>query len=51
MNNEKTDFEKYWEQHGVKTSVPAMEQAFKEIAWKAWIASAEAIIARLEKKI
>lgn len=32
------DFEAYWRDNGVTYSVPAMELAFKEVAFKAWSA-------------
>jgi hypothetical protein len=32
-------FEMYWNEHGITTSVPLMEEAFKEVARKAWNAA------------
>ncbi len=33
-------FNEYWEEHGIKANVGALENAFREIAEKAWNASA-----------
>lgn len=34
-------FEEWWLEHGIKANIPTMENAFKEIAFKGWVAAAE----------
>jgi hypothetical protein len=35
-----SEFESYWDAHGVVINPPIMQEAMKEVAWKAWQACA-----------
>lgn len=34
-------FESYWDTHGITINPPIMQEAMKEVAWKAWCACAD----------
>jgi hypothetical protein len=34
-------FEEWWQDHGLRADPPVLEMAYKEIAFKGWIAAAE----------
>jgi len=43
------EFEVWWADHKIECTVPAMELAFKEIAWKGWSAGQEELNAEITK--
>jgi len=34
-------FEEWWQEYGLRANPPVLEMAYKEIAFKAWVAAAE----------
>lgn len=40
----KEKFEKWWSEHGITTSVPALGNAFKEVAEKAYLSGHKAAV-------
>ncbi len=34
-------FEEWWQDHGLRADPPVLEMAYKEIAFKGWVAAAE----------
>ena len=36
-----SSFEEYWNEHGIHINPPVLEMAYKEIAFKGWVAAVE----------